>query len=141
MSDNKSILEVSIGDKDIVHITIGGAITAEDLPKLNDWIQKTKETIKNQYDTKQEKVLCLVNISNLKEYHPEVLTELAKMMKENEPYVLRTATFGGSVYMTMAEDIILAISGRKNLKAFNTHDEAVAWLHEGGEIKETTVEL
>jgi hypothetical protein len=37
MSDNKSILEVSIGDKDIVHITIGGAITAEDLSRLSEW--------------------------------------------------------------------------------------------------------
>lgn len=141
MSKDSLTLEVSIGAGDIVHLAIGGNVAATKKPEFEKWIQDTQKTIKDLFEKKKGKVLCLVDISGLQEYHPEVLTDLAGMMKVNEPYVLRTATFGGNAYMTMAEDIVIALSGRKNLRAFNTRAEALVWLREGGEGKEVSVEM
>ncbi len=141
MTDNNFILGVSVGAGGIVHVTIGGDINAGRMSKFAEWISKVKETIKKEYEKENKQILCLVDITLLKEYHPQVLVDLATMMKDNEPYVLRTATFGGNSYMTMAEDIVIALSGRKNLRAFNSRDEAITWLRDGGQEKEIQVEM
>jgi hypothetical protein len=129
MTDPK--LEVSVGAQDIVHITIGGELSADKVPLFKEWTPKVNETIKNLSQKKGDKVLCLVDIASLTQYDPQILVELATLMKSNEPYVLRSATFGGSTYMVMAEDIVIALSGRKNLKAFKTKEEALDWLVHG----------
>jgi hypothetical protein len=141
MSEHKLELKVSVGASNIVHVTIGGNINAGEMSKFAQWISKVKDTIRKEYEREKEQVLCLVDITNLKEYHPQVLVDLASMMKDNEPYVLRTATYGGNSYMTMAEDIVIALSGRKNLRAFNTRDEALRWLQDGGDEREINVEM
>ncbi len=133
--ENKSILEVSVGAGDIVHMTIGGDVSAEEMAKLTEWAQKVKETIKDLH-SKKGPVLCLVDITNMKAYHADVLTTLATLMKDNEPYVLRTATFGGNSTITMAEDVVIALSGRNNLRAFNSKEKALHWLQTGIETKE-----
>lgn len=133
--ENKSTLDVSIGAGDIVHMTIGGDVNAEAMGKLAEWIGKVKETIKDLHD-KKGPVLCLVDITDMHTYHADVLTILANLMKDNEPYVLRTATFGGSSAITMAEDVVIALSGRNNLRAFDNKEKALHWLQTGIEANE-----
>lgn len=128
---NEVKLGVTVGAGDIAHLTIGGDLSADATDKLNAWMNDVKKVIKDLYDKKSEQVLCLVDITDLKTYHPDILMTLAGLMKENEPYVLRTATFGGSKSIVMAEDVVIALSGRNNLKAFDSKDEAVSWLRTG----------
>lgn len=130
MENGEAKLDVSIGAKDIVHIEIGGYLTASNMPKLTEWTTKVKETIQDLFHKNSKKILCLVDISSVEKYDPEVITRLAELMKDNEPYVKKTATFGGGSYLVMAEDVIIALSGRKNLKAFKNKDEAMDWLLE-----------
>lgn len=129
-------LNVSIGAGEIIHITIGGNLDAETMSQFAEFVQKIKDTVHDLFNKHDKRVLCLVDISTLSGYHPDVLVSLAQMMKENEPFVLRTATFGGGQYMIMAEDIVIALSGRKNLRAFNTKQEAISWLQTGDENTE-----
>ena len=128
---NEVKLGVSVGAGDIAHLTIGGDLNSEAKEKIELWMTDVKKVIKDLYDKKGEQVLCLVDIKDLKTYHPDVLLTLAGLMKENEPYVLRTATFGGSKSITMAEDVVIALSGRNNLQAFDTKEQAVNWLRTG----------
>ena len=129
-------LDVSVGAGDIIHITIGGNVDAGSMSRLTEFTQKIQDTVQDIFHKKNKRVLCLVDISALTSYHPDVLVTLAQMMKANEPFVLRTATFGGGQYMIMAEDIVIALSGRKNLRAFNTKQEAIVWLQNGdGEVE------
>jgi len=130
MENEEVKLEVSVGAKDIVHIEIGGNLTAPNMSKLAEWTEKVKETIQELFHKNNKKVLCMVDISSVEKYAPEVITRLAELTKENEPYVKKTATFGGGSYLVMAEDVIIALSGRKNLKAFKTKEEALDWLLE-----------
>ncbi len=130
MEAGEAKLNVSVGAKEIVHIEIGGTLTAPNLSKLTEWTTKVQETIQDLFHKNNKKVLCLVDISSVEKYDPEVITRLAQLTKENEPYVKKTATFGGGSYLVMAEDVIIALSGRKNLKAFKTKDEALDWLLE-----------
>lgn len=130
MESGEAKLKVSVGASDIVHVEIGGNLTAPNMSKLTEWTLKVKETVQDLFHKNNKKVLCLVDISLVEKYDPEVITKLAEMMKDNEPYVKKTATFGGSTYLVMAEDVIIALSGRKNLKAFKNKDEAMDWLLE-----------
>ncbi len=123
-------LEVSLGPDDIVEMKIGGNLDAHSMARLVEWTQKVRELVGDVHK-KRGSVLCLVDISKLATYHPDVLTTLANLMKDNEPYVLRTATFGGSPLITMAEDVIVALSGRNNLKAFPLKEDALYWLETG----------
>lgn len=127
------VLEVEVGAGNIVHMTIGGDVSAEQMSKLTEWTQKVKDVIQSTYKG-HGPVLCLVDITGLLNYHADVLTTLAGLMKDNEPYVLRTATFGGNSAITMAEDIVIALSGRNNLKAFDSKEKALDWLKTGIEI-------
>jgi len=45
---------------------------------------------------------------------------LADLMKVNEPYISESATFGGDEYIRTAQDALLALSGRDNMRAFNS---------------------
>lgn len=133
MGEKNTKLNVSVGAEDIIHIVLGGDLTSENMHKFAEWIFNVKDTVESVYKKHSKRVLCLVDISDVEKYDPSVVTQLAQMMKENEPFVLRTATFGGSSYMVMAEDVVIALSGRKNLKAFKTKEEALDWLLKGDE--------
>ena len=122
---------VGVGKGGIVNVRISGDLVPDSMPKFAEWTNKVKKVIKDQFGKTNEKVLCLVDITDLKRYAPEAMVQLASLMKDNEPYVLRTATFGGNSYTIMAEDVVIALSGRNNLKAFKTEDEALEWLREG----------
>lgn len=131
MKEGEAELQISVGAQDIVHITIAGDLIAPNLSKFTEWMFRVRQTIEDLFRKKNKRVLCLVDISELKKYDSEVLVELAALMKDNEPFVERTATFGGSSYMIMAEDVVVALSGRKNLKGFETKEKAMSWLLRG----------
>jgi len=65
---------------------------------------------------------------DIEKYDVKAFLILANLMKANESYVAKTATFGGNPNMLLAQDALLALSGRKNFKAFKTKEEALSWL-------------
>jgi hypothetical protein len=128
MSKDDKNLNIKIGADDILNLAIAGDITGTNMAKLTEWTGEVKQSIMDLYKKSGEKILCLVDISRLEKYDPEAITILADMLKENEPYVRKTATFGGSSYVIMAEDVVVALSGRHNLKGFGKKEEALSWL-------------
>ena len=119
---------IEVGQDNIVYLKLGDVNTPERLNALRDWVEKVKQTAIDVYERTGDKILILIDISDLKRYKSRAFSILTDLMQSNQPYVLRSATFGGSPYILVAQEVLLALSGRYNLKAFRTKEEALTWL-------------
>ena len=115
----------------LIFLKISGMFGTEDLQDLKNWSEDVKKTIlKTNIDFKN-KIKVLIDIKNLQGYtDPQVLIILGDLMKVDSPYVLKTASFGGSYPQEMAQEVIKAVAERDNLKNFKTEKEARIWLSE-----------
>lgn len=120
--------KLEVGQDNIIHLKLGNLDAPDKLYDLNDWANEVKTVVRDVYEKTGKKVLAIIDISNLKKYDSEAFLILADLMKSNEQYVLKSATFGGDPFIMAAQDALLALSGRDNLKAFKAEGEALAWL-------------
>lgn len=121
---------VEVQQDGIVRLALSGYIGSEHLTGLSVWAEEVKRVVRSEYEKKGRGVLVVTDISKLENYHPEALSILAELLKANESYIEKSATFGGSQFIIIAQDIITALSGRKNFRGFRTEEEALKWLSE-----------
>lgn len=119
--------KVEVDQNNIIHLHLGNP-TADKLIELKKWSDEVKETVSDVFNRTGEKIRALLDISNVKTYDSEALSILADLMKVNERYIFKTASFGGDEYILAAQDAILALSGRTNFKSFDTKEKALDWL-------------
>lgn len=113
----------------LVRLAIGGKFEKEDLEKLKTWSEEVSRTIADTHAKTGKLVPVLIDIVALKGYSdPKALLILADLMKKDAGHVSKTATFGGSSLLEMAQDVIQAFAQRDNLKNFKTETEALTWL-------------
>lgn len=121
--------ETSVDEHGVVNMLIKGRVRREVWDQFKKWIEDSQRIIKEQYEKTGKKVKTTVDLTETSnQYDSETIAALASFMKVNEPYIDRTATFGANTMIKFAEDLVITISGRKNIKAFTTKDEAVKWL-------------
>jgi hypothetical protein len=118
-------------DRKLIRTLLAGTLGAEDMKLLGAWAEGLGESIKQSCGGKAQSVCVLVDIHEFERYTDAgVLTILADLMKKDNPYVYRTATFGGNTADEMIEHIIKSMANRQNLKNFKTEEEALKWLAE-----------
>ncbi len=119
--------KVEVDENDILHLKLGD-LTSKELADLRTWADKVRRMIVILYNKTGKEVLTLVDITDIKKYDAEAYSVLTDLMQDNKQYTLKTATFGGNDYIIAAQDILLALSGRTNMKNFKTKEEATNWL-------------
>jgi hypothetical protein len=119
--------KVEIEENNIIYLKLED-LTAKEFADLRTWADKVRRMIIALYNKTGEKVRTLVDITDIKKYDSGAYLILAELMRDNERYTLKTATFGGDDYIISAQDILLALSGRTNLRNFKTKEEAINWL-------------
>ena len=119
---------IKVREDGIINLSLSGHIGSENLEGLRTWAEEVKKTVREMHAQTGQKVFVVTDISRLENYHPEAMSILAELLKVNELHVEKSATFGGNAFIIMAQDIITALSGRTNFKAFKTEDEALKWL-------------
>jgi len=119
--------KVEVDENDILHLKLGD-LTSKELADLRVWADKVRRMIVALYNKTGKEVLTLVDITDIKKYDAEAYSILTELMQNNKQYTLKTATFGGNDYIIAAQDILLALSGRTNMKNFKTKEEAINWL-------------
>jgi len=119
--------KVEVDENDILHLKLGD-LTSKELADLRAWADKVRRMIVTLYNKTGKEVLTLVDITDIKKYDAEAYSILTELMQDNKQYTLKTATFGGNDYIIAAQDILLALSGRTNMKNFKTKEEAINWL-------------
>ena len=119
----------SVDENNIVHMSLKGTIKNDALPELKVWVEKTAAIIKEVHEKTGTKVKALMDLSTLSnEYDGEGISVLAGFAKTNEPHIYKTALFGASWGIKFAANIVIALSGRENIKMFNIEEEAMKWL-------------
>jgi len=119
--------DIEVDPNNIIHLRLGD-LTSDKLDELKKWADKVEKTILDVFNRSGKKVRTIIDVTDLKKYDSEAFLILADLMKANERYTLKTATFGGSEYILAAQDALLALSGRTNFRAFSTKEEALDWL-------------
>jgi hypothetical protein len=115
---------------DILSLAISGLYQSDDIESLRAWGTNVHLEITEMSKRLNKKIKVLIDLRALDGYtDPQVLIVLAELMKSNDPYVLRTATFGGKMEHEMAEEMIKMYALRTNLKNFKTEEEARVWLN------------
>ncbi len=120
-SDEKSLL---------VRALLGGTFGTDSIETLKTWARQLGAAIQTASESIDKKPICvLIDISTFELYtDPQVVTVLVNLMKTDNPFVHKTATFGGRTDLEMIENIIKGFAGRDNLRNFKTEAEALAWL-------------
>lgn len=119
--------KIDVDQNNILHLQLGNP-TADKLDDLKKWTDEVRKTVLDLYNRTGKKVRTIIDISRVKKYDSEALLILSELMKSNEQYAFKTATFGANEYILTAQDALLAMTGRTNFKAFNTQEEALSWL-------------
>jgi hypothetical protein len=126
-----SPVEQTTSGDPLVRATLGGSLGGEDLTLLKSWADGLHGAIKEAGTAKNNGkcVRVLIDLSSFETYtDPQVLTVLADLMKQDDKYVYRTATWGGNALHVMIENVIRTLAGRDNLKNFKLQEEAMKWL-------------
>lgn len=115
---------------DILPLAISGLYESRDVDSLKSWSEGVQRETKDLSERLQKKIRVLIDLRAAIGYtDPKVLIVFAELMKANDPYVLKTATFGGTKEHEMAEEMIKMFALRNNLKNFKTEEEAITWLN------------
>ncbi len=132
MSKAKFGLDVIPGKNLIVTLSLAGSIDQEELPELKNWATNVKNRIREAWVSANKKVAVLVDLTELKNYtEPEAMTTISDLMTADSEYVSKTAVFGASKMIGFAQEIATSLSGRENMKSFETKEKAIAWLSIG----------
>ena len=117
----------------LIRAALGGSLTGDDLQLLRSWAEGMHSAIKEAGTLKNagKCVRVVIDLSTFETYtDPRVLTVLSDLMRDDDKYVYRTATWGGNSIHVMIENIITGMAGRSNLRNFKTDAEAIKWLED-----------
>ncbi|MDE1940935.1 MAG: hypothetical protein KGI66_02335 [Patescibacteria group bacterium] len=119
------------GGRKLLRAVIGGTLGNSDVPVLSAWAEGLNSSVNSVAGGKKQSVCVLIDIRRMETYSdPQVITILAELMKKDDPFVYKTATYGGTALHQMIEGVIRGMAGRSNLMNFPTESEALRWLRE-----------
>ncbi|OGZ03723.1 MAG: hypothetical protein A2648_02090 [Candidatus Lloydbacteria bacterium RIFCSPHIGHO2_01_FULL_41_20] len=127
----KPNLHVSLGEDNMIHLVLGGNASEDYLEEVLAWAEKVKNAMRTaKANSKNGKVLTLIDISTLDQFDQKSMAILQDLMSFNKDYATKTATFGGNLFSIMAQETVMLMTHRTNMKAFKKREEALAWLKE-----------
>lgn len=126
MDDKK--FDIAVGDTGIIMLSLAGKLEGLNLVALEKWSKEVHRVIRDRYENTYAPVKVVININGVKSYAPEAVTILTKLLVDDKEFVFRSATYGGTGYILMAQDMLTSLSGRTNFKSFKERDEAVDWV-------------
>lgn len=110
---------------------LSGMITPENREDFKHWLSETSKHVHEQHQKQGKKVKTLIDLTELEGYNdPNALVLLTNTVIDDNPYTEKTATFGATGLIKLAQDAIKSFSGRIHLQGFKTESEARDWLKE-----------
>jgi len=130
MGEESHKFSIDFGDDGIIHLSLGGRLEGLNLVALEKWSKDVHTAIRDRYENTYTPVKVAIDIEGVTGYAPEAVTILTNLLVEDKTMVYRSATYGGSDYILMAQDMLASFSGRTNFKSFKKKDEAFLWVQE-----------
>lgn len=124
-------LQLSVRPDGVVMLRLVGDLSDERLSELTQAIETDQGTLKEQFRLQGKGLRILFDLSQFSGvYSAKAVSEMARFAKGNTGVVQKTACFGGPKAVKMAAEVVVALSGRDNIKFFSTEVEAEAWLRD-----------
>ncbi len=124
-------LQLNVRPDGVVVLRLCGDLSEERLSELTQAIEADQGVLKEQFHLQGKGLRILFDLSEFSGvYSAKAVAEMARFAKGNTEMVLKTACFGGPKTVQMAAEVVVALSGRDNIKFFETQEEAEAWLRE-----------
>ena len=109
-------------EDDLIHIQFIGDFDDVDAIEY----EKELETHQSKADMQGKKLNCYVDGSKFKSFSVEARRSQARL--NADPRIGNIAVTGASRIVRIMAQFVLIASGRKNIRIFNTKDEAMEWL-------------
>lgn len=130
--EDKRKFSITTMEDGAIYLSLGGRLEGLNLVALEKWTHEVHNLIKDRYENTYTAVKVIIDIGAVTGYAPEAVTILTNLLIEDKEMVHRSATYGGSDYILMAQDMLASLSGRSNFKSFKTKEEAVIWVNGTG---------
>jgi len=124
-------INVSSEKGGILLLTFVGEINdTTDINVLRSDVNTVSTAIKNLHKEQSKKIKVLIDIVSFKaQYVSEAVDVLVELARGDKELVEKTAVFGGSDKVRIIGETIVVLSGRTNIKFFETKPEALSWLN------------
>ena len=110
-------------------LEVSGDVVQANIEEFKADLAEASTLIVNEYHARNKPVHVLLDMTNFTgNYCLEALSLFTGFAKTNKSFIEKTASFGGSDKVKMAGEIVITLSGRDNIKIFNTKEEALAWV-------------
>lgn len=116
--------KIWVGKDGILHLKVARTFIEEDVMEL---IKEVKETLGGfQAKAKILADMSTTSIIRSSQFRKRTAEQIMKMAKD--PGFEKAAIFGGNAVMRTIASFIIMASGVKNMKIFETREEALKWL-------------
>ncbi len=125
-------IETTVDENNMITISITGDLSEDKMESLVASLGESVQVIVDAFNAAgQKKVKVLVDLSQFSgKYVIKSFTEMVNFAIKTNPYVEKSAVFGGADKEKMAAEMVIALSHRDNIKVFDTKEQAIAWLAE-----------
>lgn len=128
VSEEMAILDCTIGDDNIIYLTIGGNVTDDYMDTYLHWDESVRKAMVTVSSIQKDRVLTLIDVTRLQQFDSKITDNLFDLMKFNKDYATKTAVYGPNFFVRTALDGLIVMTRRKNMHVFGKRDEALAWL-------------
>lgn len=129
MNATPSLFHCRIGPDGIIYLMLAGKIAGEDAERFIAWTEEVKDAIKSVHEKHPNRVLILSDVTALTHFEKKPIEALRTLLEYDKEYTTKSAIVGASPMVRMLVDAVVALSGRSNVKLFDTRDEALEWLN------------
>lgn len=133
MEENKRAgkYKTDVLENNLLYVELVDIVTPEDLDELRQWAQENHHMVQEIYAKTHKKVHFIINIEHLRKYNAEAFSILSDLAKKNDTYTDRSAIIGGTTFLDLAQDSLVAHSQTSTeFKSFKTKEKALIWLSE-----------
>jgi hypothetical protein len=126
----EKILKASLQPQNkCILLEVYGDVVQDNIEQFKNDLAEASAIIVDEYHAHNKPLHVLLDMTNFTgNYCLEALSLFTGFAKTNKSFIERTASFGGSDKVKMAGEIVITLSGRDNIKIFNTKEEALNWL-------------
>lgn len=127
--EKHSLIATISPDNTYITLKFSGDLVKQMVEGFREDILVASKVITNKFKADEKKVRTLVDMTEFTgNYSLDALTALVEFAKNNKLFIEKTVAFGGSDKVKIAGEVAITLSGRDNIKLFDSKDEAVAWL-------------
>lgn len=129
-------LIAEITDQGIIELRLGGDMVHKYRDVMQGWAEKVKEVLHFMKEKDPDRVLTLVDVSELGTYDAESVELFRELMASNKGLATKTAIYGASTIVRVTIELMIGLTRRYSMKLFSTRDEALAWLRDDSQRPE-----